>query len=242
MGSSNSMVGGIYKLSGNLSAYIHLKAVNDELIKRNSELEIQLGQLNQRLMLSDTLAYLSVGGDTSILQKYHYIEAHAINSSVNRVGNYITLDKGRSQGIAPEMGVVDHNGVVGIVTSVSDNYAVVISLLNPQLRISCKIKESDYTGTLQWDGEDPRYATLQEVPRHAILAIGDTIVTSGYSAIFPAGVTVGTIKKSGLKENDNFYTLQIELATRFDQLFNVQVIENREKLEQRELEKKATKR
>ena len=161
----------------------------------------------------------------SSLTNYRFIIAHVINNSVARPRNYITIEKG-SDGVMPEMGVVDQNGVVGIVNVVGPHTSRVISLLNPDLRLSCKVKGSDAFGSLVWNGKSPDEALLEELPRHVPFNIGDTIVTSGYSVVFPEGIPVGTIITQTKDEDDNFYTLQIKLLTDFTTLSTVRVIEN----------------
>ena len=124
------------------------------------------------------------------------------------------------------MGVVDQNGVVGIVNVVGKNTARIISLLNPNLRLSCKVKGSDYFGSLVWDGKSPYYAILEEMPRHVKFSTGDTIVTSGYSAVFPEGIVVGQVDEQLSSGADNFYSLRIKLSTDFTQLSTVRLIKN----------------
>ena len=126
----------------------------------------------------------------------------------------------------PEMGVVDQNGVIGIVNVVSEHYARVISLLNPNFRLSCKVKNQDCFGSLIWGGADPTEALLEEMPRHIEFIPGDTIVTSGFSAVFPEGLIVGTIIDSEKDYNDNFLSLKIKLSSDFTQLSTVRVLKN----------------
>ena len=140
--------------------------------------------------------------------------------------NYITINKGALDGISSEMGVIDQNGVVGIVNVTGDHTARIISLLNPNLRLSCKVKGSDFFGSLVWDGKSPYYAILEEMPRHVKFEKGDTIITSGYSAVFPEGINVGIIDEQLSTGGDNFYSLRIKLLTDFTQLSNVRVIKN----------------
>ena len=116
--------------------------------------------------------------------------------------------------------------MVGIVILVGSHSARVISLLNPNLRLSCKIKNSDYFGSLVWDGEDPTTALLEELPRHTTFQPGDTIVTSGYSAVFPPGLPVGVIIDDGRRHNENFFTLKVKLLADFTTLGNVQIVKN----------------
>ena len=149
-----------------------------------------------------------------------------INNSISRPYNYITVEKGTIDGVAPEMGVVDQNGVVGVVNVVSEHYARIISLLNPQFRLSCKLKGSDVFGSLVWDGGSPEEALLEELPKHTVYEPGDTIVTSGYSSVFPEGIPVGTIKSADRGVDDNFFTLRIKLFTDFSRLSTVRIISN----------------
>ena len=149
-----------------------------------------------------------------------------ISNSITRGHNYITIEKGRRDGIKPEMGVVDQNGVVGVVNVVGEHASRIISLLNPKMRLSCKIKGSEYFGSLVWDGKNPEEAVLEEMPRHEKFKKGDTIVTSGYSALFPPGIPVGTIVSHAKEHDDNFYALRIKLFTDFNRLSTVRVITN----------------
>jgi len=184
-----------------------------------------------------------VGKDTipfdSVLHDYDFAVARVVNNSVAQINNYITIDKGRAEGIEPEMGVVDQNGVVGIINVVGEHHSVAISVLNPKLRLSCKVKGSDYFGSLVWDAVSPRYAVLEEMPRHVEFAPGDTIVTSGYSSVFPEGIMVGIISDYKKQRDDNFYTLRVELSSDFSGLGYVRIISNRQKEEQDKLEKEA---
>jgi rod shape-determining protein MreC len=168
---------------------------------------------------------------------YTFITAKVINASSNKKQNYLTLDKGAKDNVRIKMGVINESGVVGIVSSVSDHFAVVLPILNPSSRISAKIKEKEKIGSLVWDGKDPRIALLEEVPRHIPLVRGDTVVTSGYSSIFPEGIGIGTVLDFK-RENDNFYFIKVELFTNFNQLSYVDVIDYRYAEEQEELERK----
>lgn len=163
--------------------------------------------------------------------------AHVINNTIARPHNYITIEKGSLDGIRPEMGVVDQNGVVGIVNIVGPHTARVISLLNPHLRLSAKVKGSEQLGSLVWKGKDSRRAVLEELPRHAKFHRGDTIVTSGFSTAFPEGVPIGRIVSAVRERDDNFYALNVELFTDFSTLSTVRVIDDRMAAELHEVEK-----
>ncbi|MDE6650935.1 MAG: rod shape-determining protein MreC, partial [Paramuribaculum sp.] len=155
----------------------------------------------------------------------------------NKTHNYITLNKGELDGVKPEMGVVDQNGVVGIVNLTAPHSARVISLLNPNFRLSCKVKGHNHVGSLVWDGSDYTTAILEELPKHAEFQEGDTIITSGYSTVFPEGVPVGVVIKGMRDHDENFYTLKVKLFTDFPNLSTVRVIGDSMKEEIDNLEK-----
>jgi rod shape-determining protein MreC len=133
------------------------------------------------------------------------------------------------------MGVISDQGLVGIVLESSANFATVIPVINREFRLSAKIKTNNYSGILQWDGVSPRFAMLTEIPFHVILTVGDTILTSGFSSIFPEGIEVGRIESFSL-EKGNFYDIRVELFTDFQRLFHVNVIRNYRQEEQLNLE------
>lgn len=234
--SANEIVGGVYNISSRISSFFSLSTANKQLTLRNIELETENLVLREKLKLTcpDSL----INGSDSFLeyQGYGIIPARVINNSINAHDNYITLDKGSFDGISPEMGVVNGNGIVGIVYMVSDHYSLVISLLNKKASISCKFKHSDYFGYLRWKNDEPRYAYLEDLPRHAQFQEGDTIVTSGYSAVFPKGLLVGTVDNVADSEDGHSYLLRIRLATDFSCLDKVVVMRNMNYAEQRELE------
>lgn len=237
--SANRVAVVVYDLQSEVTSYLGLRKANRDLQLRNGELEMEVVNLKAQLNRYRSAA----GADTipadSVLHDYDFVVARVVNNSVAQINNYITLDKGRAEGIKPEMGVVDQNGVVGIVNVVGEHHAVAISVLNPKLRLSCKVKGSDYFGSLVWDAVNPRYAVLEEMPRHVEFAPGDTIVTSGYSSVFPEGLMVGIISDYKKQRDDNFYALRVELSTDFGGLGYVRVISNRMKEEQDKLEKEA---
>ena len=193
-------------------------------------------------MQADTVTFKGAVTDSVIPPfPYQFIAAEVVNNSIAHFSNYITINKGKSDGIKPDMGVVCESGVVGIVSNVSEHFSVIIPLLNPKSKISCKILGNNNFGYLSWDGDDASFATLQEVPRHSEFQKGDTIITSGYSAIFPPGLIVGTIEDFDKEHDDNFYALRIKLAASFTRLRHVQVIKNALQEEQINLEKEAKK-
>lgn len=235
--SANSVVSGVYSASSSVTAYFNLKGINEDLQRRNTDLELEVLNLKRTIDFYREKEYADSVPVDSSLQRYSFITAHVINNTITKSHNYITLNKGTEDGLRPEMGVVDQNGVVGIVNVVGPHSARVISLLNPFLRLSCKVKGHNHVGSLVWQGNDYTYAILEELPRHAEFQNGDTIVTSGYSTVFPEGVPVGVVEE-GMKEHDeNFYALKVRLFTDFVTLSTVRVIRDEMTDEINDLEK-----
>ncbi len=224
--SAGRMASAVNKGANNVTSYFSLHDINEDLNRRNAELQAQIVQMQEQLDLMQEAGYV----DTLVLEDdvrhFDFIVAHVINNSISRPFNYLTINKGTRDGIRPELGVIDQNGVVGIVSNVGEGSARVISLLNPHFRLSCKIKKSDYFGSLVWDGLRPDEALLEELPRHTVFNIGDTIVTSGYSAVFPPGLPVGVVLDDNTDKNQNFFSLRVKLLADFTTLGNVQVVVN----------------
>ena len=239
--SANTVVGAVYEVSGGISSYFHLKSVNEDLLDRTRLLEEQINNLEKALK-ERQLDSIAVNSIRKMPQKdYQLFKARVIKNSLNLADNYITLDKGSSSGIHSEMGVVDGNGIVGIVYETSPSYSVVISVLNSKSNIISKIVGSDYFGYLKWEHGDSRYAYLKDLPRHAEFNLGDTVVTSGFSTVFPEGIMVGTVDDMSDSHDGLSYLLKIKLATDFGKLSDVRVIARNGQQEQKELENKTTK-
>jgi rod shape-determining protein MreC len=231
MTSANRVASAVYGFSNNVTSYFNLRQINDDLNRRNADLESEMLNLREQLTDLRNKNYTDTLVTDSTVRRFEFIVAHVINNSVARPFNYLTINKGSEDGIKPELGVIDRNGVVGIVSVVGKHSARVISLLNPNFRLSCKIKRSENFGSLVWDGIDPHIAMLEELPRHTVYQPGDTIVTSGFSAVFPPGLPVGVIMADNKAHNENFFTLKVKLFTDFSTLSNVQVVVDNQKLE-----------
>ncbi len=234
--SSNAMIGSVYELTNQVTGYFHLKGINDELVQENVELKLQLERMNQTLMTltADSSGIERIKRDA--LDDYDIVKAKVINNSLTHADNYITLDKGEKDGVQSEMGVIDGNGVVGIVYQTSNHFSVVIPVLNSKSSISCKVKSSDYFGFLKWDGGSSRYATVKDMPRHSMFSLGDTIVTSGHSAVFPPGIPIGSIEDMTDSHDGLSYLLKVKLFTDFGRLNDVRVISRKGMEEQKTLE------
>ncbi len=223
--SANRVSAAVYKAFNGVTSYFHLHDINESLQERNAALEMELIELRKQMSDMALLAPDSLRQPAAV-QQYSFVMAHVISNSIAQPNNYITIDRGHIDGVSPEMGVIDQNGVVGIVNVVGPHAARVISLLNPHMRLSCKLRNNGFYGSLVWDGKSPRYAVLEELPKHITFHKGDTIVTSGYSAVFPEGIIVGTVEGLARDMSDSFVSLRIKLTTNFSQLSSVRVITN----------------
>jgi rod shape-determining protein MreC len=207
-----------------VTSYFHLRDINESLQERNAALEMELIELRNQM------ADMALASPDSLhqpaLKQYSFVMAQVISNSIANPNNYITINRGYLDGVNPEMGVIDQNGVVGIVNVAGPHAARVISLLNPHMRLSCKLRDSGFYGSLVWDGKSPQFAVLEELPKHITYHKGDTIVTSGYSAVFPEGIIVGTVDGLARGMTDSFVSLRIRLTTNFSQLSSVRVITN----------------
>ena len=234
--SSNQVAGMVYESANKVTGYFHLKTINDGLVQKNVELELQVEHLRSALMELTADSTEIERMKSNALLGYDIYRANVINNSLTHADNYITLNKGENDGIRREMGVISGSGVVGIVYQTSPNYSVFSPILNSKSSISCKIKRSDYFGFLKWDGGSSQYATVKDMPRHSLFTLGDTIVTSGHSAVFPGGIPVGTVEDMSDSHDGLSYLLKVKLFTDFARLSDVRVIAKKAQEERLELE------
>ena len=232
--SSNVVTGRIYDAYDNVTEYFYLKAVNDSLMAENARLRSDL----RSAFTLDTTNQFSVN-DTLLRQVYEYLPAKVINSTINEYNNYITLNRGSMHGIERGMGVIHSEGIVGKVINVSEHYSAVMSILHKDSRISSKIMPSGARGTLMWTGTDPTVGSLEYVSQPVKMKIGDTVVSTAASTIFPEGIPVGTIKSFELKSGSNFYEIELNLLTPLNNLQYVYVVNHLYKEEQLKLEEES---
>ena len=235
--SANRVAGSIYEVANEITSYFGLHTVNRDLVRRNVELELQVESLNRALKgyMRDTTE-VEKSMYQNVLADYSIYPAEVVNNSLTHVDNYITINKGDADSIRTEMGVVSGNGVVGIVYQTSAHYAIVLPVLNSKSSISCKIQRTDYFGSLKWNGGSSLYAWLKDIPRHSEFSLGDTVVTSGHSAVFPEGIPVGVVDDMADSHDGLSYVLKVKLFTDFARLNDVNVISFRGRPEQAELE------
>lgn len=228
----NALSGKFYSSISDVSEYLKLRRTNELLATENALLRQMKGI---SFIKTDTASFWME--DTLYKQRYIYLVARVINNTVGKRNNYIMLNKGRRHGIDKDMAVITSNGVVGTVVNVSDNFAWVMSVLNKQTRISGRIRKNNQMGTVVWNGLNPLYGTLTDIPAHVKIAKGDTIVTSGFSYIFPANLMLGTIEDFRVEQGEHFYVIPFKFSVDFNSLDYVYVVKNLLKEEQQELEK-----
>ena len=255
--SSNYAVATAMETSNTLSNYFQLQEINDQLAEENARLRgtvasedfirpavstpLAEDSVAQQAMAQDSVVMLptiTTRRDSLRYQQYRFTPAKVVDNTVHRAKNYVTINKGRADGIRPDMGVISPGGVVGKVQDVSEHYALITSVLHTNMFISALVKRSNTLGSLQWDGRDSRQASLTNIPIHINIIQGDSIVTSGYSGIYPPGIAIGTVAQVRPEEDAAFYTIDVDLATDFYQLAYVYVVDNKLKDEKDSLAQK----
>lgn len=224
--SANAVTGKLYEWDANVETFFSLTKVNQELTQRNAYLEQEVQKLSDSLVSVTKDSSIYHRDQFALLRNYRLIPAKVVANSVDKPGNLMTIDKGSADGIHKDMGVISGTGVVGIVYLVAEHYAIVIPILNTKSNISCMIQNRGYFGYLRWKGGVSDLAYLEEVPRHAHFKLGDYVVTSGYSAVFPPGVRVGRILHVFNSADGLSYRVQLRLSTDFARLRDVCVIED----------------
>ena len=224
--SANAVAGKIYEYRSDVTTFFSMSQNNKRLTERNLMLEQEVKTLSQYIARNN--------GDSLVLDKYQkqmlkdfrLIPAKVISSSLDKEDNLITLDKGKADGIHEDMGVACGMGIVGVVYMASDHYSIVIPVINKNSNISVTIKKRGYFGFLHWKGGPADIAYIDDVPRHAKFALGDYVVTNGYSSMFPPGIMVGKILHVFNSSDGLSYRVQLRLATDFGNLRHVCVIDN----------------
>lgn len=224
--SANAVTGKLYEWDANVETFFSLTKVNQELTQRNAYLEQEVQKLSDSLVSVTKDSSIYHRDQFALLRNCRLIPAKVVANSVDKPGNLMTIDKGSADGIHKDMGVISGTGVVGIVYLVAEHYAIVIPVLNTKSNISCMIQNRGYFGYLRWKGGVSDLAYLEEVPRHAHFKLGDYVVTSGYSAVFPPGVRVGRILHVFNSADGLSYRVQLRLSTDFARLRDVCVIDD----------------
>lgn len=226
---TNIIGGNVMDKRNKITRYIHLSEKTDSLANENSRLYTEL--LNSKMVrvpYRDTFFIThidSLKGKITVPQ-YKFVAAEVINNTLTGRSNWLTINRGSRQGIKPNMGVLCTDGLVGIVRYVSEDFAIVMSLLHRQTKVSASLKRQGFFGSLVWEGGDLRVMNLHDIPKHVNLTIGDTIITSGYSSMFPKGIMVGSIIGYVQPPGSNFYDITVQLSHDMGNTHYVYLVEN----------------
>jgi rod shape-determining protein MreC len=226
--SANFLTGGIYNSANNINQYFNLKTQNEILAEENNQLNTMLFNVNDSVN-STFIDSISFG------VSYRFNTAKIIKNSYGSSNNVLLLNKGSNDSIKEDFGVINSKGIIGIIDNTSNNYATVISILNTSSKISAQLKKTNHFGTLTWNGKSAMLAQLTDIPKNAPVVIGDTIITSGRSAIFPKGIPVGTVADFKLDAAENYYDINLKLFNDMTNLGHVYIIENIDSSEINEL-------
>lgn len=210
----------------NVIRHFSLKAENNDLVQQNIEL---LNERDNVFTFKDDSVYTATETDTNgrvKMRLYDYSYANIIYKTTDKMHNYIIIDKGKLDGVTNDMAVLSAKGICGVVADVTDHFSSIISVLHPDARISAKLLPSNQIGTVLWDGVDARYAQLHDIPQHVSVSVGDSIVTSGFSNIFPKDILVGIVEDVQETGHSSFLNITVRLATNFNNVNTVYLIRN----------------
>lgn len=233
--SANAVSGTYYSAVSGVTSYLNLKSVNRQLSSDNVRLQQRINQLENELnaLIADSLPLAGLEASNNL------IDAEVVNSTLHRNANLLTINRGTADGVHPEMGVVCSAGVVGIVALASDHYSIVMPLINVNSHVSCRLKDSEYFGTMQWEHGDAMISYVTDIPRHANVECGETVETNGFSDIFPAGLPIGEVVDFTSSSDGLDYLLRVKLYVDFSTLRDVSVIADYVNEERKLLEKEA---
>jgi rod shape-determining protein MreC len=221
--SANRLVAGIESVTTTISDYFALKQDNQRLAEENALLKNQLmAQANQlETMAENDSQYIYSQLD------WEYVPAKIVRLTTHNQHNYLIINKGMRDSIEVDMGVLSHDGVVGIVSAVGEKYSVVVPIIHVGMNLSCRLKSNNYIGRTQWNGRQYDEVDLEDISRHVEVVVGDTVVTSGLTNVFPEGILVGVVSETDMTESDNYHRTILKLATDYKMVKYVQVIRNR---------------
>ena len=229
--SANEVVARIDRQYADMMAFIRLKQVNKDLTRQNIRLQRQVNELRAALSKANHVPTPTERQVLDSLKGYSLIEARVVSNSILKSENYIVIDKGQDDGVHTEMGVIASGEVVGIVVYAGRHYSMILPTINVKSNISCRIRHSNYFGSLQWDGGSSLYAYLNDVPRYAKIKVGDYVETSGYSTVFPSGIFVGRVVSVDNAPDGLSLQMKVNLSTDFGALSDVCVVVNDERAE-----------
>lgn len=220
--SSNGLVAAMNNVSNGVREYFLLRQINSTLAEENAQLRSRFEALNQLRYITTPSPSVK---DSARASQFNFISAKVVSNTVHRFTNFLTINKGSEDGVETGMAVISPLGAVGKVRTASKHYSVVTSILHVDVQVSALLKRTGHFGTIQWNGIDPDYVKFHFIPRHVEPVKGDTVVTSGYNAVFPEGIMVGQIEEVRLTD-ELFYDLTVKLSQDFRKLSYVEVVRN----------------
>jgi rod shape-determining protein MreC len=234
---STEVTGRFYEKYNSVEYYFQLKKTNDALVQENAGLRQQLRENFEAPDSNRRLFYDTLRTDSGkSIRKWEIMEAKVVNNTISLKTNYLTIHRGFRQGVRTNMGVAGPQGIVGSVINVSENFAVVMSMLHPQFRVVARLKKGGENGTIYWDGNSPDYVSMRNIPRSANVVVGDTVLTSQISSLFPPNLMVGRVAEIVPDNTSNFYNLRLRTSTNFFNLEYAYVVGNLQYDEQKRLE------
>ena len=236
---ANAVAGQVLDYEAKLLQFIHLKDLNGQLTQDILQLQQENDSMRTLLVQLTQDSSYTQKIQADLLADEKLIPAHVISNSIKQKDNFITLDKGSKDGIRTEMGVVSGTGIVGITYLVSNHYSVVLPILNTHSNISCRLRGTNYFGSLKWSGGSPLQAYMDDIPRHARCKIGDVVETSGFSSVFPAGIFVGKVIQINNSKDGLSYRLEVQLSTDLAQIRDVCIVSNSRQAELDSLQRQA---
>ena len=237
-GMTNQVIGDINTRYNNWSYFFSLKKTNALLTAENVALRNQLAQNFVPFDSTKKLGTLILRKDSlEKTRKFYYYPAKVVGNTFTLQKNYITIERGALQGVKKDMAAISPDGsIVGIVVEVDDNYSKIMSLLHRNSKVSAMLKRDKVAGTVEWDGSNPDILTLKNISKSASPKIGDSVLTSPYSASFPAQLMIGRVTKVVVDPASNFLTLELKSASNFYNLEFIYLVENKRMNEQLNLE------
>lgn len=216
---ANNVTGGMYESANQFNEYFNLKTYNERLLNENARLRKEISNFK----INESRSYPTT-------ESFDIIPAKLVENSFNKKKNILVINRGSNHGVAPDMGVITTNGIVGIIDKVGNNFATVISVLHTESRISAELKKTSQLGSLFWNGNEKNIVQLEDISTISSVKKGDTIVTGNYST-FPQGIGIGTIKQASLNQSKNYYDIDINLFNDMSSIGYVYVIKNNSKKE-----------
>ncbi|MFI3294400.1 MAG: rod shape-determining protein MreC [Rikenellaceae bacterium] len=233
---SSVVTGYFHNQFSSMADYLDLREQNELLLSENAQLRLMMSSIATADSLNQQTLDSVPHCDALIAHNIEDIKVvRVIRNSLAKSDNYITLNKGLSDGVEPDMALFTTDGIVGYILESSSHYSIAISMLNVHnFRVGGKLKGSNFTGLISWSGDDYRHLDFDEMPKYADLKVGDTIVTS-YSNIFPDDLPIGVVEEFSLAQ-DIFFSGRIRPFVDMSNLGYLYAVKLKNQQERDELE------